>query len=186
MKMLAKNIFIFLLIISSFSSCTKWLDINSDQDTPQNPSVSSVFPSQLAAIPRGMQFDSRYLGKYIQNWLTSASSRTGDIVWDRHGWVALSDISGDRWRQTYFGLGKNLNYIIDVGKRNSQWDYVGAGYALKAYMFQQATDYHGEIIFSEAFDENAAMFKFDSQQVVYQGIRMLCDTALKYLSRTDV
>ena len=186
MKPLHRNIFILTLLVFSLSSCRKWIDINSDTDTPQNPGVSSVLPSQLAAIPRGIQFDSRYLGKYVQNWLTSAASRTADLVWDKHGWVGLSDISGDIWRQTYFGLGKNLDYIIDIGSKNGQWDYVGVAYALKAYMFQQATDYHGEIVFTEAFMENKAVFKYDSQQVVYRGIRQLCDTAISYLNRTDI
>lgn len=186
MTRIYKTILFAAIVLVAASSCKKWLDINSDPDTPQNPNPSSVFPAQLAGIPRGIQFDSRYLGKYIQFWETSASSRTADLVWDRHGWTAASDNSGDIWRQTYFGLGKNLNYIIDVGTRNAQWDYVGAAWALKAFMFQACTDYHGEIIFTEAFDENLAQFHFDDQETVYAGVRAYCDSALANFNRTDL
>ena len=52
-------------------------------------------------------------------------------------------------------------------------------------MFQYCTDYHGEVIFSEAFVENKASFKFDSQESVYHGVDSLCRLALIYLNRTD-
>ncbi len=166
------------LLLLSVVSCKKYLNINSDPSTPQNPSNSSVFPAMLAGVPRGIQFDARYLGKYIQNWNATAPSD----VWDRHGYVAASDNSADVWRQCYYGLGKNLDYIIQNGTKNGQLDYVGACYALKAYMFQIATDYHGEIIFDEAFKENTYYFKYNTQDRVYQGVDSLCRLALQNLN----
>lgn len=169
------------------NSCKKsYLDVNSDPDTPQFPDVSSVFPTQLAGIPRGLQFDGRYAGRYIQNWLSfSETANAANVNFDRMGYTAASDANGDIWRQAYFGLGKNLDYIIDQGIARKQWDYVGAAYTLKAMMFQYATDYHGEIIFSEAFKENQASFKFDDQQTVYKGIDSLCRLALIYLGNVE-
>jgi hypothetical protein len=163
--------------------CKKFLNVNSDPDTPQEPSNASVFPPMLAGIPRGFQYDARYVGKYDQIWLTYANNN-GD-TWDRHGYVAGSDAAGDIWRQAYYGLGKNLDYIIEQGVRKQQYDYVGAAYALKAFMFQSATDYHGEIIFTEAFKENTYYFKYDTQDVVYAGVDSLARIAVDYLSRTD-
>lgn len=176
---------IAMLGMASFNSCKKYLDINSDPDTPQFPDVSAVLPTQFAAIPRGLQYDSRYAGRFIQNWLSANTASSANINFDRMGYTAASDANGDIWRQTYYGLGKNLNYIIDEGIRKQQWDYVGAAYALKAMMFQYCTDYHGEIIFSEAFVENKATFKFDDQEKVYKGIDSLCRIALAYLNNTN-
>lgn len=179
-------IFIIFGVLTIAAGCKKWLDVNSDPDTPQHPDPASVFPTQLAGIPRGIQFDARYIGRYIQNWNTDLSTRTADINWDNMGYTANSDTNGDIWRQAYFGLGQNLNYIINVGRSNGQWDYVGAAFALKAYMFQICTDQHGEIIYTEAFRENTAIFRFDGQDTVYTGVRELCDSALMYLQRTDL
>ena len=68
-----KNIFIktilFSFLLMSFAGCKKYLNINSDPDTTQNPSNSSVFPAMLAGIPRGVQYDARYMSKYVQNLL---------------------------------------------------------------------------------------------------------------------
>ncbi len=180
--------FIAILLIgvslATITGCKKYLDINSDPDTPQFPDPSSVFPTQLAGIPRGLQPDGRFASRWVQNFGTADATRTTDINWDRMGYVAASDNNGDIWRQAYFGLGQNLNYIIEQGIRNKQYDYVGAAYSLQALMFQYTTDYHGEIIFTEAFREQA-FFKFDDQELVYHGIDSICKLAISYLSRTD-
>lgn len=183
------NKLIAILLISitivAAPGCKKYLDVNRDEDTPQFPDPSSVFPTQLAAIPRGLQFDARYASRYTQNFGVSDAARSAtETNWDRMGYASGVDNNGDIWRQAYFGLGQNLNYIITVGERNGQYDYVGAAYALHALMFQYTTDYHGEIIFSEAFKEQA-FFKFDDQESVYRGIDSLCRRALHFLSRTD-
>jgi hypothetical protein len=182
-----KFIAIILLGVSlvSITGCKKFLDVNRDPDTPQFPDPSSVFPTQLAAIPRGLQFDARFVSRWVQNFGTADASRATDINWDRMGYVASSDANGDIWRQAYFGLGQNLVYMIREGIKNKQYDYVGAAYALQALMFQYATDYHGEIIFTEAFRDNQAFFKFDDQELVYKGIDSICKLALDYLARTD-
>jgi hypothetical protein len=106
-----------LLLLITGVGCKKYLNINSDPDTTQNPSNSSVFPAMLSGIPRGVQYDARYLGKYTQNWLSSANGNND--TWDRHGYIANSDASGDIWRQTYFGLGGNLEYIIKNGQNKN-------------------------------------------------------------------
>ena len=182
------QIITLVVLLSSTISCKKYLDINSDPDTPQNPDASSVFPAMLAAIPRGTQFDARYISKYIQNWATSASTRA-EAIWDNHGfqgYPTATDVGGDIWRQTYFGLGANLDYIIKEGAKKGQWDYVGAAYALKAFMFQMNTDVYGDMIFYEAFKENTSTFKYDDQPTVYKGVDSLCHLALNYLERKDL
>lgn len=185
-----KKIFIFSLIailgVGVLTGCKKYLNINSDPDTPQEPDPSSVFPTQLSGMPRGLQFDSRYAGRFIQYWNASTTATAANVNFDRMGYSTASDNNGDIWRQTYFGLGKNLDYIIDKGITNQQWDYVGAAYALKAIMFQYCTDYHGDIIFHGAFAENQPFYRYDDQPTVYKGIDSLCRLAIIYLNRSDV
>ncbi len=172
-----------LVILISVSGCKKYLDVNRDEDTPQNPDASSVFPAMLGAIPRGLQFDARFASKYIQNWGVNSSANAG--VFDFMSYAGGSDNNGDIWRQAYFGLGKNLDYIIENATVKGQWDYVGAAQVLKGMMFQYATDYHGEIIFKEAFLENKAFFKYDDQETVYAGVDSLLRLGITNLSRTD-
>lgn len=188
MKTILYKFFIAAVLTGSLAGCKKYLDINSDPDTPQNPDASSVFPAMLANIPRGTQFDARYVSKYIQNFAQSLST-SADAVWDNHGfrgYPVATDLGGDIWRQCYFGLGANLDYIIQQGTVKGQWDYIGAAYALKAMMFQMCTDEYGEMIYTEAFKENTSVFKYDDQDVVYRGVDSLCRLALANLARNDL
>jgi len=184
-----KNIFSILafttILAMSFVSCKKYLDVNSDPVNPQTPDPSSVFPTQLAGIPRGLQFDARYCSRFIQNWLSENTSSAANVNFDRMGYTASSDANGDIWRQAYYGLGANLEYIIGKGIQAQQWDYVGAALVLKGMMFQYATDYHGEIIFKEAFRENQAFFKYDDQETVYKGIDSILRLGISYLLNTE-
>ncbi|MBC7616868.1 MAG: SusD/RagB family nutrient-binding outer membrane lipoprotein [Pedobacter sp.] len=181
------TIITLLFVLFTVNSCKKYLDINSDPDTPQNPDPSSVFPAMLSAIPRGLQYDgSIHASKFVQNFCGLNTGSTLSVSnFDRMGYNAASDANGDIWRQCYFGLGKNLDYIISSGTQKKQWDYVGAAQVLKAMMFQYATDYSGEIIFKEAFIENKAFFKFDEQEVVYAGIDSILRLGIANLSRSD-
>lgn len=183
MKKRLINFFILVLLINA-TGCKKWLDVNTNPVVPQFPNVSAVFPTQIAAYPRGLQYDARYVSRYIQNFATYTTS-AANFNWDRMGYVASSDANGDIWRQTYIGFGRNLEYIIETGIKNQQWDYVGAALAMQAAIYQYATDYHGDIIFSEAFNNNQTAFRFDDQETVYKGIDSICRLAISYLSNTN-
>ncbi len=180
---------LLLLMAFSMTSCKKYLNINTDPDTTQEPDPSSVMPAMLAGIPRGNQYDARFLGLYTQNWIMRSATSTSTYVayynWEKHGYQSGSDNGGDIWRQTYYGLGANLNYMIDKGIVLEKWDYVGAAYALKAYQFMQSADQNGPIIFHEAFKPNTLYFNYEDMDVTYKGIDSLLRLASQYLSRTD-
>ncbi len=192
-----KKIFLILVIGSlTLVSCKKFLDINSDPDTPQNPDPTSVFPAMLANIPGGggargtggIQFDALWIGSYIQFWHSRSNSNAtvAQADWDIHGHNGhTADRAGGIWRLTYFGVGKNMEYCIQEGTKRGQWDVVGASLALKAYLFQTTTNYHGEIVYTDAFKEDSLFFRWDDQSVVYRGVDSLARLAIDNLNRTD-
>ena len=171
-----KKILIALLFLTTIISCKKYLDINSDPDTPQNPDPTSVLPGILANIPfgggergtGGVAVDGVWIGSYIQFWHARSVVTNGTIDnnndWDKQGYNGLTaDRAGGIWRLLYFGAGKNMKYCIDEGLKKGQWDVVGVTLAIQAYLFQTATNYHGEIIYQDAFKEDSVFFRYDSQ-----------------------
>jgi len=167
----------FVVIV--FSGCKKYLDINTDPATPQNPESRTLTPPLFAQMERGIQFDSRYLGGLIQYFGGNVN------VGETHGWIAGSDAMGEIWRTNYYGLGANLNLIIDESTKQQEYNYVGLAQALKAWSWQTTTDYHGEIILKQAYEPNRYIFDYDKQEDVYAEVVRLANESITNLSRTD-
>ncbi len=173
---------IYLVLIASaitFSGCKKYFDVNTDPATPQNPESKTLTPPLFAQMERGIQFDARYLGGVIQNFGGSVN------VGETHGWLLNSDAAGEIWRTAYYGLGANLKLIIEDSEKNQEWNYVGLAKSLRAWSWQTATDYHGEIILKQAFEPNRFIFDYDPQEEVYGEVVRLANESIKNFERTD-
>jgi len=181
-----KIIFLFLLIASTITlvSCKKYLDVNSDPASPQEPDLSALLPPVYSLIPAGSFLDGRFSGTYLQNYTSTAND-----LFDAHGGNGGGASGATMWRTFYAQQGSSLNVIFDKGMKNQNWDYVGVAYALRAWGFQQVTDYFGEAPFYDAWQVSqntvSAKYRYDKQEVIYKGIDSLCRLALVYLNRTD-
>ncbi len=167
------------LLLVLGSGCKKYLDINQDPATPQNVQSKTLTPPLFAQMERGVQFDSRYLGGIIQYFGGAVN------VGEQHGRIAISDAMGEIWRTNYFGLGANLNLIINDSEAKREWNYVGMAQALKAWGWQITTDYHGEIILKQAYDLNRYVYDYDTQPEVYAEVVRLANESIANFTRTD-
>ncbi|MHC2992370.1 hypothetical protein OB13_12515 [Pontibacter sp. HJ8] len=164
----------------TFSGCESYLDVNTNPNGPDQVVQPHLYLSPiLAEMALGIQYDGRYLGKYIANWHSTGT----DITWDRHGFASASDAAGQIWRSTYYTAGLNLKDLILKAEEEKKWDFVAVGYALQAYNWQLTTDYHGDIILSQAFDPTLSAFDYDSQEEVYAEVRRLAELSLTYFEK---
>ncbi|WP_231425511.1 SusD/RagB family nutrient-binding outer membrane lipoprotein [Pedobacter sp. Leaf250] len=176
-----KKIYIVITALMVFLSagCKKYLDVNTDPATPQTPESKTLTPPLFAQMERGIQFDSRYLGGLIQYFGGSVN------VGETHGWSPGSDVMGEIWRTNYYGLGANLNLIIEDSQAKQEYNYIGLAQALKAWSWQTTTDYHGEIILKQAYEPNRYVFDYDKQEDVYAEVVRLANESIANFSRTD-
>lgn len=171
----------FALFVMALPSCKKWLDINSDPDTTQQPANASVLPPLLAAIPTNLQTDGGlYVAKYIQNWLTHTVSNNN--TYDYQGFTFSGGTMAATWNLVYFAYGKNLEYLLENAKKSKQNDFTGVGLALKAWVYQHGTDYHSDMPFYDAFKADSFAFHYDSQDVIYKVVDSMAREAIGYLN----
>ncbi|HEX2627480.1 MAG TPA: SusD/RagB family nutrient-binding outer membrane lipoprotein [Chitinophagaceae bacterium] len=182
MKKIFVSIISATVLLVSGTGCKKYLDVNSDPNNPTDVEAALLLSPILQNFSHGSAIDNRYIGRYVQQWHYGAT--TGD-QWDQHGYTRNNDRAAAMFRSVYWRGGYNLINMISEAKTNEKWDYVGVGYALKAYGWQTLTDMHGEIIVSEAFTPGQTAFTYDTQEQVYMEVRKLCDTALFYLNKVD-
>ena len=170
-----------LAILLLLNGCDKFLDVNYDPSFPQTSDSYSLLPPVQAQMVRGESFDARYVGRYIQNWAwISANDR-----WDLHGYLPGSDAAGEKWRSHYWSIGKNVDLIVEQSTAAEQWDYVGVAKAIRAWSWQSSTDVYGDMILSQAWEPNRYVFDYDTQDKIYEEVRVLSEEALTFLNRTD-
>ncbi|AQG80821.1 SusD/RagB family nutrient-binding outer membrane lipoprotein [Spirosoma montaniterrae] len=176
-----KIIYIAALFTLSLSSCNEYLDVNKNPSTPQVASAQVVLPPMFAQMARGDQFDSRFVGQYIQNWASTANGN----LWDRHGYNAGTDQLAEKWRSHYFGNGKNLDLIIDDANATNRPTYAGIAKAIRAWSLQTTTDFHGDMIVKQAFEFGRYSYDFDPQEVAYAEALRWAEAALADLAKDD-
>lgn len=181
------------------SACSKKLD-----EAYQNPNagvrqpIENILPSMYgsfvgsssaAGSAYGLAGDGLLIGRYIQYWGTYTVTAVGGNLgtqYDRMGGtVGASDNLGSVWAAHYYGMGQNLNRIIEWGSEEEKWDFVGAAWALRAWSMFECTNEYGDMILREAFNTNLQTFKYDAQDEVYDSVRAICHRALSFLERTD-
>jgi len=177
-----KIIFVILASVLLFSgtSCKKYLDEafpNPNKPVVVDPDL--VFPTITSNYARGLFFDARFLGNYISYWHRT----TTGITWERMGYDPGSDNGAEKWRTHYWNLGKNLLNVIDDGRNTNRPEYAGAGWAMFAFSWLQLADYHGDVILDEAFRSEQLTFKYNTQDQVYDYVKVLCDSAIFYLNQ---
>jgi hypothetical protein len=165
----------FLLITST--GCKKFLDVNENPNGPAQADPALYMPSIQTGLATAIQFDSRGIGPYTQNFLNSAA----DAAWDRQGYTRSSDFGGELWRNVYWKSGQNTIDLINVATEEKKWDQVGIGKAMQAWGWQMLTDYHGPVILKQAFDPARNTFDYDEQDTVYAFVKRLSMEAIAML-----
>jgi len=177
-----KIIFVILtcVMLIAGTSCKKYLDEafpNPNKPVEVDPDL--VLPTIINNTARGLFFDARFLGNYIDYW-----HRTGTgITWERMGYDPGSDNGGEKWRTHYWNSGINSLNVMKDGRNSGRPEYPGAAWALFAFSWLQLTDYHGEVILDEAFKSEQLTFKYNTQEEVYNWVKVCADSALFYFNQ---
>ena len=178
-------------VLLLLGSCTKKIDeayINPNADV--RVPIETLLPgiignfvgnSSSAGSAYGIANDGLYIGRYVQFWATNTVGNQYDQM---GGATGGSDILGSVWAMHYYGMGGNLNKMIEWGTEEKKWDYVGVGYAIRAWSWLTLTNVYGEAIFREAFRPEQLVFSYDPQPDMYTEVRRVSHVALEYLSKT--
>ncbi len=190
-KFLKSIIFLGMTGVVLMVSCKKKID-----DAYQNSNaqvvepIETILPSVIGSISAfyssagtgyGLQNDGILLARYIQYWTT----QTAQENYAEMGGTGASDNTGSIWAAVYYGMGQNLNKVIQWGSEQGKWDYVGVAQALRAWGWLELTNQYGDGILKEAFNTSLQQFHYDTQPEFYDSCRAICFRALGNLNRTD-
>ena len=169
-------------VLSVSTSCSDFLDVNTNPNAPQTVTANLYLPPMLHWMVTSPQFDGRFVARYTQQLTFTTTFLTS---WARMGYDPSSDNGAQQWRDVYWSLGQNLVDMNAKAEAEQRWDLLGVGHVLKAWGWQATTDLHGEIIVKEAIDQSKFSFNYDTQEYAYQEIQRLLTKAIELLQRSD-
>jgi hypothetical protein len=168
-------------LMTAVVSCDNLQDLNVNPSFPVDVSAQALLPPIEQQMAVGLQFDNRYLGRYVQYF----SNATTGNEWDRLGYVVNSDQGGDIWKMAYFTLGLNVTRMQEKAIAEERHDITGISKVIRAWSWQVATDYHSELIdFDQAFTQRMS-FDYVGQEKVYAEVLRLINEGVTDLARTD-
>lgn len=174
--------FIVLLAIGVTSSCSKWLDVNKNVDSPDWVEPVLRLAPMLEAY-EGIAYDMRALGP-MEGYFGGSSSYATNFG-DDHAYIAASDGGGEAWRMVYWLQGMNLQEMIADAEKLNQTTIAGIGYAIKAYSWHILGSLHGNLPVDDAFVPGLLSHDYDDQEYCFTKVREWGRKAVAALEATD-
>jgi hypothetical protein len=72
--------------------------------------------------------------------------------------------------------------MVKWATEEQKWDYVGVGYAIRAWSWFMLGNEYGDVILRNAFNTSLQAFPYEDQSEVYDTVRATCFKALNYLN----
>jgi hypothetical protein len=175
MKKLLLYSTVCLLLITAFSSCKKYLDINKNPNAAEEPPIHGLLANTTYNTAYNVFNASNYTSYYVQYLASPNTASDVDIyntVDPSTTWYGFYNIMTDLYDMKRFGAEKGLN------------DYIGIADVLMALHINMATNLWGDIPYSQAFTGvNNLTPAFDNQQALFDTALNLLDAGIATLSQ---
>ncbi len=183
MKALYK-IFGVLFLVGYLTSCSNWLDVNVNPDSPSEEVIteSVLLPGIVAKV--SYELTGGFPARYTNAWVGQFS--LNGLPPDVQTFKILDTDVNNTWEYTlYTSVLKNCNLLMQSAVTNGNTHYLGIGQTLMAYSLAITTDLWGSVPYSEAFKPiEFPKPKYDDQESVYAAIVKLLDDAQVNLNST--
>jgi hypothetical protein len=181
-----KLITIIIVLATLTGGCKKYLDINKDPNDPVDvqedlilaPLETDVSDFIHAGFSPGQgPIILQYFGQVI------APNQTNPGLWNYQ--MFNTDMDGD-WNNFYVVCLNNMKILHDKGVKDKKPNYVAIADILSAFTLGTATDFWGDVPYSQAFkgSENFTP-AYDKQQNIYDVVQGLLNEAVGLIGQND-
>ena len=163
----------------ALTGCEKFLDKNTDPNSPTETTPNYLLPS-IIANGLAIQYASEQRVATITQNVAARSVNAGGS--DQY-FLTYANSNGT-FNNTYFLVGGNIPPLIKLAQAEGSAYYVGAGKIMLALILAHATDMLGDIPYREAFQgEKNFTPAYDPQEQLYGDIDKLLDEGIGEMSK---
>lgn len=167
-----------MLSVFAFSSCNKYLDINTSPLTATEVDAKLLFGYSVTAWDANKNSGDLWMpiGLMVQNLASG-----GDYGWGKDNVYNIDPFPlGNTWKVYYSTAGNNLKQAIKIAESANPVDNNSAAQSkiVLAQLMYEATTLYGDVPYKEAFNPVDFPYpKYDPQKDVFESILALLDEA---------
>ncbi|MEI7803439.1 MAG: SusD/RagB family nutrient-binding outer membrane lipoprotein, partial [Bacteroidota bacterium] len=178
--MKTKNIFILglaVMFMIAATSCKKYLDVNQNQDLPSVVPPKVLLPSAEGSLAYSMGGDAqRYTSTFMQ-YVTGAARQF--YSFNKYSFTEedFNNLYNNMFADNLHDMNSIIVYAQDHPGQYTNYESVAK--ILTAYSLSQASDWWGDVPYSEAFKGFDNLHpKFDSQESIYNSCFKILNEAI--------
>lgn len=178
-----KYIVLGCALVLGISSCSDWLDVNTDPSSPNNN--TALIYNRLPWIQHFYMYSagvSNYrtacqAGVYYSS---SANPNSFSVTWNCASGNTITPY------QTWFvGAATNLNDMYEAAQKEGAYHYMAVADVLHAMGFMEMLDLYGEIPYTQALIKGVISPAYDDGKTIYNGCIAKLDEAIALFSKTQ-
>lgn len=170
----------FAVVVLTGTGCKKFLDVNRDPNHPLTVAESLLLPP--VELTTSTQIAGGYAGMVTAYWMQQLSINQAAPGIDTY-LISDEEVENSWSFFLYPNVLENLKDMIVMAEAAGHYQYVAIGKTLFAFNLAIATDLWNAVPYSQALQPTTIPKPaYDKQEIVYQGIQNLLDSALYYIS----
>ena len=160
-----KSVMALLMVFLSATSCSDFLDINTDPNNPLDSRLDQILPTAQTVIFEGFGNGAGGMSDLVSQYIHHTVQRNNSNFYFCAG---NEFFISSAWPNLYAGALMDLNVIISKATERESWHYLGVAQVLKAYTYSEMVDMWGMAAFFDfgqgtenpfpAYDDGAAIY----------------------------
>lgn len=186
MKKIIKLLYILTVgcMLTVFSGCSDWLDINEDPNNPTDVPLNQLMVSVQVNAAGAVGLSTGGLGNYCALYthqLVQRGISQNDYAFNGNDFGVSTP-----WYLIYPQALTDIKKMIEKGEESESWHYVGVGQILKAYLFSVLVDMYGDVPYFDANKGSEVPYPaYDNDEAVYQEVFNLLDEGIANLAKSS-
>ncbi len=178
-----KSIILGLAGLVALSSCSEWLDVNKNPNTPSSADLEyhKRLPWMQFYMNHIYHISSSNTSFYCGNFYRANTREGGAAKWD----LSSSTRAGNAQQWFFTQVGGNCNDLYKQAMEAGAYHYAGAAKFFRAYGFMMLTDLFGEIPYNDAFSDNPSPV-YDNGKTIFLGCIDDIDEAIELFGKEQV
>lgn len=171
--------------ITFLTGCKKFIDVNTNPNDPisvQESLILAPLELNLSSILTGGAGTGGQAAMLVNHYMQNVA--LNQPVPNEGTYLLFNVNLDDTWKNIYVTSLNNLKVMSDKATANGNYNYSGIGKILSAFCLGIATDYWGDIPYTEALNgSNTLQPAYDSQENIYKSIQQLLDDGIADINK---